>query len=115
MVGAKAVRVESEHEIWANDILEEFGIKGHFTDWDWDKKRNMLRLEVEREGKYYTHEIPVEEIAKRWELPKGEIVRVYSTSDFRVPSKEFPYLIKVEEALGFVVREKAKDKLGKVL
>jgi hypothetical protein len=111
----KAVRVESEHEIWADDILDEFKIKGNFTQYGWDKKRNMLRLIVEKEGKYYTHEVPLEEIAKRWGFPKGEITGVWPCSGLRMPSKKFPYLVKVEYCIGFTVKEKAVGKLEKVI
>jgi len=112
---SKAVRVESEHEIWADDILDEFKIKGNFAHWDWDKKRNILFLEVEKDGKYYTHKIPIEEIAKRWGFPKGEITGVWSGAGFRILSKKFPYIVKVEDTLGFVVKEKAESKLEKVI
>jgi hypothetical protein len=109
----KVVSVESEHEIPADDILNEFGIKGKFTKMSWDKKRNMLRLMVEKDYKYYTHEIPVEEIIKRLKLPKGEIVDVYRDFAITIPTLKHPE--PVADYIVFTIIEKAESKLGKVV
>jgi hypothetical protein len=109
----RLVSVESEHEIPVDDILDEFGIKGNFTKMGWDKKRNMLRLIVEKDYKYYTHEIPIEEIIKRWKLPKGEVVDVYRDSTIVIPTLKHPSAIAYY--ICFAIKERAEKKFEEVL
>jgi hypothetical protein len=73
----------------------------------------MLRLIVEKEGKYYTHEVPLEEIAKRWGFPKGVITNVYVGDDLVMIEK--PPFIGWVDYLGFTIKEKAVGKLKKIV
>jgi hypothetical protein len=90
-------------------LLEEIGIKSHeLLDWRWDDERKALFLDVMKDDKKYTLEISGETLARKLGY-KGEVVDV----DWEVKFKrELPFVYRL---FYFTIREKAENKLGKVL
>jgi hypothetical protein len=90
-------------------FLEEIGLKSHkLLGWKWNEKENVFSIDVVKDDKKYTLEIPGEILAKKLGY-KGEVVDVDWDWGLK---RGLPFMRKI---LFFTIREKAEGKLGKVL